>query len=218
MGCNPVTLIDPLGLMSFNAGDKLFDYGVPSAGAAYIEGESFVLGGSWLESFEKQLERLNERAAMLAAEAHLRATTGLYQAFFEFLAVYGSETLLSGGTLVFSTDPKDGVSDVLVIAKGNDQLGGEEQANGGVESNEGLQSNGGNGLDATIKTIGAVNDALGAAYSTTEAIAGGGIILTNKLNKASNLMNGVKIIKNVPAIGVVGTVSDALDVGLDVYN
>src|SRR5690606_23197289 len=116
MGCNPVTLIDPLGLKSFNAADKLFDYGVPSVGAACIEGESVVFGGSWLEAFEKQLERLNERAAMLAEEAHLRATTGLYQAFFEFLAVYGSEILLSGGTLVFSTDPKDGVSDVLVIA------------------------------------------------------------------------------------------------------
>src|SRR5690606_39825280 len=75
--------------------------------------------------------------------------TGLYQALLEFLAVYGSETLLSGGTLVFSTDPKNGVSDVLVIAKGNDQLGGEEQANGGEESNEGLQSNGGSLLDET---------------------------------------------------------------------
>jgi len=129
--------------MSFNAGDKLFDYGVPSAGAAYIEGESFVLGGSWLESFEKQLERLNERAAMLAEEAHLRATTGLYQAFFEFLAVYGSEILLSGGTLVFSTDSKNEVTYALVIAKEKDQLGGEEQANGGEESNKGLQSSGG---------------------------------------------------------------------------
>src|SRR5690606_39393287 len=72
--------------------------------------------------------------------------TGLYQALLEFLAVYGSETLLSGGTLVFSTDPKDGVSDVLVIAKGNDQLDGEEQANGGEESNKGQQQNGGEGF------------------------------------------------------------------------
>ncbi len=102
-----------------------------------------VFGGSWLEPFEKQLERLNERAAMLAEEAHLRATTGLYQAIFEFLAVYGSEILLSGGTLVFSTDSKNEVIDALVIAKGKDQLGGEEQANGGEESNKGQQSNGG---------------------------------------------------------------------------
>src|SRR5690606_29246287 len=116
MGCNPVTMVDPLGLRFYGPSDNLPNYGIGNAGAAYIEGGAVVLGGSWLESFEKQLEWLNVRAAMLAAEAHLRATTGLYQAFFEFLAVYGSETLLSGGTLVFSTDPKDGVSDVLVIA------------------------------------------------------------------------------------------------------
>ncbi len=160
MGCNPVTLIDPLGLKSFNAGDKLFDYGVPSAGVAYIEGESFVLGGSWLESFEKQLERANERAAMLAEEAHLRAITGVYQALLEFLSVYGSETLLSGGTLVFSTDPKNGVIDVLVIAKGNDQLGGEEQANGGEESNKGQQQNGGDDRWLATDITGAVSKGL----------------------------------------------------------
>ena len=81
------------------------------------------------------------------------------------------------------------------------------------------QQNGGrSGWDNALKTTGVVNDAMGAAYSTTEAIAGGGIILTNKLSKASTVMNGVKIIKNVPAIGVVGFASDALDVGLDAYN
>src|SRR5690606_26102556 len=159
MGCNPVTMVDPLGLRFYGPSDNLPNYGIGNAGAACIEGESFVFGGSWLEPFEKQLERLNERAAMLAEEAHLRATTGLYQAFFEFLSVYGSEILLSGGTLVFSTDSKNGVTYALVIAKGKDQLGGEEQANGGEESNKGLEQNGGNGLDATIKTIGAVNDA-----------------------------------------------------------
>ena len=45
MGCNPVTLIDPLGLKSFNAADKLFDYGVPNAGAACIEGGQSYLAG-----------------------------------------------------------------------------------------------------------------------------------------------------------------------------
>ena len=84
--------------------------------------------------------------------------------------------------------------------------------------NSQAQSGGGGNLDNVIKTTGVVNDALGAAYSTTEAIAGGGIILTNKLSKASNVMYGVKIIKNVPAIGVVGFASDAIDVGLDAYN
>lgn len=31
-------------------------------------------------------------------------------------------------------------------------------------------------------------------------------------------MDGVKVIKNVPAIGILGPVSDGLDIGLDVYN
>src|SRR5690606_34076599 len=69
-----------------------------------------------------------------------------------------------------------------------------------------------------LKLTGIVNDAFGISYSSVEAITGGGIILTNKLSGNSNLMKGVKIIRNVPAIGLVGTTSDALDVALDFYN
>lgn len=62
---------------------------------------------------------------------------------------------------------------------------------------------------------GKVNDAYGAASSVNEALVGGTTILANKLSKVDDIMQGVKVLKDIPAIGVVGTVSDILDVGKD---
>ena len=76
----------------------------------------------------------------------------------------------------------------------------------------------GSGRGNTLKTVGTLNDAYAIAYSATEGFVGSTVILANKLSKKSNLMNDVKLIKNVPAIGVIGFISDGLDIGLDAYN
>src|SRR5690606_20504473 len=73
--------------------------------------------------------------------------------------------LLSGGTLVFSTDSKNEVIYALVIAKGNDELGGEES--NGVEPNDGQQSSGGSSLvDQANWTLGMGALGLQASSST----------------------------------------------------
>ena len=69
-----------------------------------------------------------------------------------------------------------------------------------------------------LDKAGKVNDAYGAAASANEALVGGAIIATNKLSHADDVMKGIKVLKDIPAIGAVGTASDVLDVGMDVYD
>jgi hypothetical protein len=74
---------------------------------------------------------------------------------------------------------------------------------------------GSSGLQNALETTGKLNDAFGAAAGINEAIVGGAIIGTNKLGKVDNIMAGVKVLKDLPAVGVVGTASDVLDIGMD---
>lgn len=67
-----------------------------------------------------------------------------------------------------------------------------------------------------LDKAGKVNDAYGAAASANEALVGGAIIATNKLSHADDVMKGIKVLKDIPAIGALGTASDVLGVGMDV--
>jgi len=69
-----------------------------------------------------------------------------------------------------------------------------------------------------LETVGNVNDAYGVASSMTEGIAGAAVIGGNKLSKVNDVMGGVKVLKDIPAIGAVGAASDVLDVGKDVID
>jgi hypothetical protein len=75
-----------------------------------------------------------------------------------------------------------------------------------------------NNLDQAKSNTEAVNDAYGAAASANEALVGGAIIATNKLSHADDVMKGIKVLKDIPAIGAVSTASDILDVGMNVYD
>jgi len=52
MGCNPVSMVDPLGLQAGLApGTKLLNFMPPNAGIAYVEGQRVVLGGAMTFNF-----------------------------------------------------------------------------------------------------------------------------------------------------------------------
>jgi len=53
MGCNPVSMVDPLGLRAGLApGTKLQNFMPPNAGIAYVEGQRVVLGGAMKFNFD----------------------------------------------------------------------------------------------------------------------------------------------------------------------
>jgi hypothetical protein len=76
----------------------------------------------------------------------------------------------------------------------------------------------GNGKNEALEQAGKVNDAYGVSYSTVEGMAGAGQMVNNKLSKIDDIMAGVKLATDIPALPVIGKVSDALDIGLDYHN
>ena len=72
-----------------------------------------------------------------------------------------------------------------------------------------------NGSDI-LNEIGKINDAFGIAYSVNEGQVGTTVLASNISNKVDDVMEGVKIINQIPAIGILGTASDIIDIGLEI--
>ena len=66
-----------------------------------------------------------------------------------------------------------------------------------------------------MNEIGKINDAFGVAYSVNEGQVGTTVLASNISNKVDDVMEGVKIIKKIPAIGILGTASDIIDISLE---
>lgn len=76
MGCNPVSMVDPLGLVYFAPGEKRPNVGIPNAGVAYIEGQRVVLGGTY-RNLDAMLMHADERFTGFMIEVFLRESLGI---------------------------------------------------------------------------------------------------------------------------------------------
>ena len=77
MGCNPVSMVDPLGLQYFAPGEKRANVGIPNAGIHVFEdGTVAIFGGNSID-LETKLLQADERFTGFMLEAFLRKALGI---------------------------------------------------------------------------------------------------------------------------------------------
>ncbi|GEM_PF-1772092 len=146
MGCNPVSMVDPLRLRAGLApGTKLLNFMPPNAGIAYVEGQRVVLGGAMTFDFDSDYASHLEFYAQWVKEG-----AGEYKKASN--RGYGEMSKLSDALVSEEIGPNDYISYISqsgenVYVKdvdGNDIIysievsSGNQQSNGGALGNQDL--------------------------------------------------------------------------------